>query len=486
MKFNDNYDVGIYCRLSRDDNNGSSESMSIANQRQILVDYVKEKGWKLRECYIDDGYSGTNFDRPDFKRMMHDVETGKIDCIITKDLSRLGRNYVEAGYYTEDYFKDNNIRFIAINDNVDTINEDNDIAAFHHVLNEFYPRQVSKKVRQVKRKSAEKGMFMGSQAPYGYMKSPEDKHKLIIDEEAAVIVRRLFNGFANGESGRMMADHLNDEGINTPRFYHYEKQGKSNPLTEEKNVWGSATIMQLLRNQVYIGNMVQGKRKVTSFKNKKMRQVAPEDWIVVENTNIPIIDRSTWDRVQEILEQHKKIRRTKNNTVGLFSGIVKCSDCGMPLAYMRKKLKNSEKGVYRCSRYNNNGSIACSSHYIDEESMNNDQLKLYETIDISAEEREIRKQFNKSHEDITYRDFQELSREQLKVFFNYMIDHIDIRELDIGDDPKVYLAITIHLKLNGYAPKYSIEYLRKINTGEKQKASHSKNDLLNGGGEGEI
>ena len=368
MKFNDNYDVGIYCRLSKDDNNGSSESMSIANQRQILVDYVKEKGWTLRECYIDDGYSGTNFDRPDFKRMMHDVETGKIDCIITKDLSRLGRNYVEAGYYTEDYFKDNNIRFIAINDNVDTINEDNDIAAFHHVLNEFYPRQVSKKVRQVKKKSAEQGKFMGSQAPYGYMKSPEDKHKLIIDQEASVIVRRLFNGFANGESARMMADKLNDEGISTPRFYHYEKQGKTNPLTEEKNVWGSSTIIQLLKNQVYIGNMVQGKRKVTSFKNKKMRQVPPEDWIVVENTHIPIVDKLLWDRVQERLSSsHNKIRRTKDNTVGLFSGILKCADCGTPLAHMRKKLKDSEKSVYRCSRYNNNGSKACSPHYIDEE-----------------------------------------------------------------------------------------------------------------------
>lgn len=209
---------------------------------------------------------------------------------------------------------------------------------------------------------------MGSQAPYGYMKSPEDKHKLIIDEEAAVIVRRLFNGFANGESARMMADKLNDEGISTPRFYHYEKQGKTNPLTEEKNVWGSSTIMQLLRNQVYIGNMVQGKRKVASFKTKKMRQVDPEDWIIVKNTHTPIIDEDTWDRVHERLgSNHKKIRRTKDNTVGLFSGILKCADCGTPLAHMRKRLKNGEKSVYRCSRYNNNGSNACSPHYIDEE-----------------------------------------------------------------------------------------------------------------------
>lgn len=368
MKLHDDYDVGIYCRLSRDDHNGNLESMSIANQRQVLIDYVKEKGWTLKECYIDDGYTGTNFERPDFKRMIKDAESGRINCIITKDLSRLGRNYVQSGFYTEEYFIEHNIRFIAINDGVDTMNENNDIAAFHHVLNEFYPKQVSKKVRQVKKKSAEQGKFMGSQAPYGYMKSPEDKHILIVDEEAAVIVRRLFTEFANGNSARMLADRLNSEGVSTPRFYHYEKMGKVNPLKEEKNVWGSATILQLLKNQVYIGNMVQGKRQVVSFKTKKMRKVDPEDWIVVENTHAPIIDKAIWDRVQEKLNQnHKKVRRTKNDTVGLFSGIVECADCGTPLAYMRKKLKDGEKGTYRCSRYNNNGGKACSSHYIDEE-----------------------------------------------------------------------------------------------------------------------
>ena len=368
MKLQDNYDVGIYCRLSRDDHNGTLESMSIANQRQVLVDYVTEKGWTLRDCYIDDGYSGTNFDRSDFKRMIHDAEIGKIDCIITKDLSRLGRNYVEAGYYTEEYFIEHDIRFIAINDGIDTMHDNNDIAAFHHVLNEFYPKQVSKKVKQVKKKSAEQGKFMGSQAPYGYMKSPEDKHVLIVDEEAAVIVKRLFNEFANGDSARMIADKLNAEGINTPRFYHYEKMGRTNPLTEEKNVWGSATITQLLKNQVYIGNMVQGKRQVVSFKTKKMRTVPPENWIVVENTHTPLIEKSLWERVQKRLSNpNKKIRRTKINTVGLFSGLVKCSDCGMPLAYMRRQLKEREKGVYRCSRYNNNGITACTSHYIDEE-----------------------------------------------------------------------------------------------------------------------
>lgn len=369
MELQNNYDVGIYCRLSRDDNNGHLESMSIVNQRQVLTDYVAEKGWNLKECYVDDGYTGTNFDRPNFKRMISDAENGKINCIITKDLSRLGRNYVQAGYYTDEFFVENNIRFIAINDGIDTIKEDNDIAAFHHVLNEIYPKQVSKKVRQVKKKSAQQGKFMGSQAPYGYMKSPEDKHILIIDEEAAIIIRRLFSEFAGGNSARMIADRLNSEKVDSPRFYHYRKMGRVNPLSEQKNVWGSATVLQLLRNQVYIGNMVQGKRQVVSFKTKKMRQVNPENWIVVENTHEPIIERDLWDRVHDLLNKKSRVIKTKNEDLGLFAGILECADCHAPLAFTRKQLKNRERKFYRCSRYNNNGSKACTTHLIEEETL---------------------------------------------------------------------------------------------------------------------
>jgi DNA invertase Pin-like site-specific DNA recombinase len=366
MKLQSNYDVGIYCRLSRDDKNGSLESMSIAYQRQMLTDYVKEKGWCLRECYVDDGWTGTNFDRPAFRRMIRDAEAGRIDCIITKDLSRLGQNYVQAGYYTEEFFVERKIRFIAVNDSIDTMQENNDIAAFHHVLNEFYPKQVSKKTRQVRRAGARQGKFMNSQAPYGYMKSPADKHILIVDDEAAVIVLHLFERFVAGDSARRIAENLNIEGIVSPRYYHYAKSGCKNQYSGQKNAWGSKSVLQMLCNQAYIGNMVQGKREVLSFKTKKRRHIDPEDWIVVENTHEPIIARDLWDRTQELLGGNRRIRTTKHNTVGLFAGILRCADCGSPLAYMRKKLKNSEKGVYRCSRYNNNGGKTCTTHYIDE------------------------------------------------------------------------------------------------------------------------
>ena len=200
MMMQDTYDVGIYCRLSRDDNNGSLESMSIANQRQMLSDYVREKGWEICDIYIDDGYSGTNFNRPDFKRMMADIESGRINCVVTKDLSRLGRNYAKVGYYTDEFFVENGIRFIAVNDSYDSLREEeNEIAPFKNVLNEWYPRDISKKVRQVKKSSAQQGKFMGSQAPYGYRKSPLDKHVLEIDPYAANIMRRIFSEFAAGD-----------------------------------------------------------------------------------------------------------------------------------------------------------------------------------------------------------------------------------------------------------------------------------------------
>jgi site-specific DNA recombinase len=372
MKLQNIYDVGIYCRLSRDDNNGNLESMSIANQRQMLIDYVKEKGWNLREIYIDDGYSGTNFERPDFKRLLRDIEDGKIDCVITKDLSRLGRNYAKVGYYTEDYFVEQGVRFIAVNDSFDSMREEeNEIAPFKNVLNEWYPRDISKKVRQVKKAAARQGKFMGSQAPYGYKKSPDDKHILLIDEPAAAIMRRIFFEFAGGDSARMISERLNQEEIDCPRFYHAKYAGGQTPKPSENNNWGSTSVLQMLKNQAYIGNMVQGKRQVSSFKTKKRRTINPEDWIIVEGTHEPIIDCETWDRVQKRLlsKGHRVQRKHDDKELSLFAGVLRCADCGSILAYTTKHVKDRKIGIYRCTRYVNNGKTACSPHYIQEDTL---------------------------------------------------------------------------------------------------------------------
>ena len=264
MRVQNIHRVGIYLRLSRDDGNSNAESMSIVTQKQMLTDYVKERGWDLTETYIDDGYSGTTFDRPAFQRMLKDIEHGYIDCVITKDLSRLGRNYAKTGYYTEEYFLEHGVRYIAVNDNVDTMKDDNDIAPFKNILNEMYAKDISRKIRSARAVSARQGKFLGSKPPFGYTRCPTDKHKLIIDEKPAQIISRMFDMFASGDSGRHISDVFNNEGILSPRAYYYQQIGRENPLNESMT-WNSNTVMQLLRNPVYIGNMVQGKRHVTSL-----------------------------------------------------------------------------------------------------------------------------------------------------------------------------------------------------------------------------
>lgn len=233
-------------------------------QKQMLTDYVKERGWDLTETYIDDGYSGTTFDRPAFQSMLKDIEHGYIDCVITKDLSRLGRNYAKTGYYTEEYFLEHGVRYIAVNDNVDTMKDDNDIAPFKNTLNEMYAKDISRKIRSARAVSARQGKFLGSKPPFGYIRCPTDKHKLIIDEKPAQIISRMFDMFASGDSGRHISDVFNNEGIFSPRAYYYQQIGRENPLNESMT-WNSNTVMQLLKNPVYIGNMVQGKRRVTSM-----------------------------------------------------------------------------------------------------------------------------------------------------------------------------------------------------------------------------
>jgi len=366
--------VAIYLRLSRDDQNGGAESMSISNQRDMLMQYCEERGWKVYDIYIDDGFTGTNFERPGFQRMIEDIEEGYISVVLTKDLSRLGRNYVMTGQYTDFFFPEHGVRYVAVNDSYDSAKDDNDIAPFKNILNEMYAKDISKKVRSVRQMSAKQGKFMGSKPPFGYVKSPEDKHLLVIDPPAAEVVKRLFREFAGGDSGRNIAAKLNADGADTPAEYYFKQTGKRATRGDNGQQWGSTTIMQLLKNQVYIGNMVQCKRKVSSFKTKKRLVTCPDDWVVVEDTHEPIIDRFTWDCVQRRMETIR--RAPSNNTiktgstdeVNIFSGIIRCADCGAAMAFVRRERKNGrDKMFYRCSRYNNNGKEACSTHTIDAE-----------------------------------------------------------------------------------------------------------------------
>jgi DNA invertase Pin-like site-specific DNA recombinase len=368
--------VAIYLRLSRDDQNGNTESMSISNQRDMLMSYCEERGWKIYDIYVDDGFTGTNFDRPGFQRMIGDIREGYISVVLTKDLSRLGRNYVMTGQYTDFFFPEHGVRYVAVNDSYDSAKEDNDIAPFKNILNEMYAKDISKKIRSARQISAKQGKFMGSKPPFGYVKSPEDKHLLVIDPPAAEIVKRLFREFAAGASGRNMVTQLNAEGLDTPAEYYFKQTGKRATRSDTLQQWGSCTILQLLRNQVYIGDMVQCKRKVSSFKTKKRLVTNPDAWVIVEGTHEPIIDRFTWECVQRRLDKTKRksvcnsIRATRSGDINVFSGIIRCADCGAAMAFNERVNKNGTKyRFYRCSRYANSGSKSCSMHFMDADTL---------------------------------------------------------------------------------------------------------------------
>lgn len=388
--------VALYLRLSRDDKNSDSESMSISNQRSMLMDYTKERGWDVEEIYIDDGFSGTTFERPNFKRMIADIEKKRINTVIVKDLSRLGRNYVKVGHYTDFFFPEHKVDFIAVTENI-TSGDDNDIAGFLNVVHEHYAKDVSRKVKASQKSLRKKGYFLGSQPPLGYMKSPEDKHKLIIEESGAEIIRRMFHMYSIGCSARHIADTFNKENIPTAREYYFNYIGKPNPYTSDSVKWGSASIMAMLRNQVYIGHMCSGKRRNRSFKLKQRDVVPKDEWIVVENTHEPIIDEVTWARIQEIFVANK--RNTRPRTISskgykypaLFAGKLKCADCKATMNYSSSKSGKYRKYYrYRCSTYTNQGKTACTFHSIREDELKalvmNDIRKMSELISIDKEE----------------------------------------------------------------------------------------------------
>ncbi|MBT3319937.1 MAG: recombinase family protein [Clostridia bacterium] len=388
------YKVGLYLRLSRDDKNSDSMSMSISNQRDMLVDYVEERGWQIENIYIDDGISGATFERPSFKRMIADIEKKRINMVICKDLSRLGRNYVRVGEYTDFFFPRHKVRFIAVNENIDST-KDNDIAGFLNIVNEHYAKDISRKVKAAKHTLMKKGYFLGSQPPMGYVKSPEDKHKLVIDEGSRVIIERIFHLYSIGHTARHIADTFNREGVLSPRGYYFNLIGKPNPYTKETILWGSATIMRMLKNVVYTGHMCQGKRKNRSFKMKERDTVPQEEWILVENTHEAIIDEVTWSRVQGLLKLNKKNQKPKpvnaDKTPALFAGKLKCVDCGAVMHYTYSKSgKYKAYYKYRCSTYSNQGKTACSFHSILEDEIKaivlNDIRKISELAVMSSDE----------------------------------------------------------------------------------------------------
>lgn len=336
---NSTYNVGIYIRLSREDEDKLLESESITNQKSLLLQYAKENSLKVYDIYIDDGYSGTNFDRPGFKRLIEDIEKNKINMVITKDMSRLGRDYIGTGNLIERYFPEHNIRYIAVTDNIDTFldTSNNDIAPFKAIMNDMYAKDISKKIKASLRAKQKEGKFVGGRTPFGYDIDSKDKNHLVINEEQAKIVRRIYKMSLEGMSYFKIAKKLTEEGVKTPAQY-YSFEWKNN-YNLKYGKWHPKSIQDILKNRIYTGDMVQNKRSKVNYKIKKVVKNNPNQYIIVENTHEAIITKEVFEEVQKRLP--KNVGRCEKKENHLLDGLLYCGDCGHRISVQPRRKKDN-------------------------------------------------------------------------------------------------------------------------------------------------
>lgn len=352
----------LYCRLSRDDEL-QGDSNSIKNQKAILSKYAQEHGFTNPHFYVDDGYSGTNFNRPDFQRLMDNVNEGKVRTIIVKDMSRLGRDYLKVGFYTEITFPEANVRFIAINDGVDSESgTDNDFTPFRNIINEWYAKDTSKKIRAVFRAKGMSGKHLCTIPPYGYKKDDHDKQQWLVDEEAAKVVKEIFSLCVQGFGPTQIARILTERGRETPTIY---KRRVGLPITSQETefpeIWATQSINKILANPTYLGHTVNFRTKKKSYKSKKKIDLPKEEWAIFENTHEAIIDQDTFDTVQRI--RQAKRRPTSMGEMSIFSGLVYCADCGQKM-YLCRCTTIKQKEYFNCSSYRKKKKVTCTSHQI--------------------------------------------------------------------------------------------------------------------------
>lgn len=334
------YKVGIYIRLSREDDDKLEMSESIKNQRSLLLQYVKENHFQLIDTYIDDGFSGTNFDRPGFKRLIKDIENKKINMVITKDMSRLGRDYIETGRYIEKYFPEHNIRYIAITDNVDTFldSANNDIAPFKAIMNDMYAKDISKKIKSSIRAKQKEGKWVSGRCPFGYDIDKNDRNKLVINWEQADVVKSIFSMALDGMSSYKIATKLTEEKIKTPaQYYSFEWK---NHYKLNYGIWNAKTVKDILTNRIYIGDTVQNKRSKVNYKIKKIVKNNPSDYIIVENTHDAIIERDIFEEVQ--MRIPKNAGRCEKKEHHLLDGLLYCMNCGHRISVTSRRKKDNK------------------------------------------------------------------------------------------------------------------------------------------------
>ncbi len=368
-KLNNDKITALYCRLSKDDGT-NNESMSISTQKTMLKDYAKRNGFLNCQFYVDDGYSGTNYDRPAFRQLIEDIQDGEVSTLITKDLSRLGRNYLETGTYIEVFFPNHNVRYIAINDGVDSIdNAQMDITPFRNIINEMYAKDTSRKIKSALHARRMQGKYMATTAPFGYQKDEKDHNHLVIDEVTAPVVELIFSIAEEGVGLHTICNRLRKAKVMKPSFY--KKELFERFMDEEKMYdWDTAYVSQILHNPVYAGNLTVADKPTKTMRSKKRQYIPYAEREIIYGTHEPIIEQSRWNTVQKILESRPPvIGESSSGYDNIFRGVIKCADCGSAmLAKVEQKRKRNnvlDKTFYCCTKYRKFGKDGCSSHNIE-------------------------------------------------------------------------------------------------------------------------
>ena len=452
----------MYLRLSREDGD-STESNSISNQRQIIKSYAKDNDFKVVAEYVDDGFSGSNFDRPKFKKMIQDLEEKKFKTIIVKDLSRFGRDYIESGKYLQKIFPEKGIRFISVNDNYDSENADVSdthlILPIRNFINDSYCRDISMKVKSSKEIKRKNGEFIGAFAPFGYKKDSKNKHKLVVDTEVSHIIERIFNMKIDGYSSKAIADFLNSIGCVTPSK-HKENSGDNHTtgFIVKDSKWDAKMVNRIITNKVYIGVLEQGKTRKLNYKSKREVEVNEEDWIVINDSHKPIISKSIYALANKMMLRDVK---QSADIPHILSGMLYCKDCGSSMVRRKVKSKNGYNIFYICSNYNNKGD--CTRHSIKEDYLLD--MTLFALKDYLKKYNELLSQVNKLDvSKVTFNiDFESLNSEKRK--------YERLRQ-------SLYMDLEDELITSEEFERFRKNYLIKIREIEKQIAT-KKNILAN-------
>ena len=468
IKSNMIFKVAMYIRLSREDGD-KEESSSVTNQRNIITRFINENdNFIIVDEYVDDGYTGTNFNRPAFQRMIKDIEKGKINTVITKDLSRLGRDYIDTGRYVQRYFPENRVRYIALLDGIDTLEDAgmNDIAPFKSVINDMYVKDISKKITSALKERKTAGNFLAVTAPYGYKKNPENKYQLVINEEEANVVRYIFRLYLQGNGLTKIAKILTEEEIPVPGI---SRNIGTTRKTKLYNCWKQTTISRILKNPVYIGNLEQFKRKKVNYKSKKRVSVPKEDRVICYNTHEPIIKKEDFDEVQKIITENKAFSKSTKHDY-LFKGFLYCADCGAKLYLTYSDYAYKKYGEYRyttvCYTY---------SKYYNQCSRHSNSIPILENILIENIKKVCNAYLNRDLEkELIEMVEKENKRNVLEQEYNKKIDNIETKIEDLN---LCIRNLYMDKVKNVITEKDYIE-LSKNFTQERDKLINEKEELL--------